>query len=380
MPLSKINSFLKNFTKETPYLVIDLSLVTNFYKKLKKKFPNTLIYYAVKANQAPEIIKCLKKEGSYFDVSSKKEIQLCLNESINPSRLSYGNTIKKVKDILWAYNKGVRLFAFDSEEELNKISVNAKNSRVFCRLQVPNQGANWPLSNKFGCSAEMAKKLMLCVHKKGLIPSGLSFHVGSQQTNIDRWKDALRICYEVYLYLKNNDIQIKFINIGGGFPVDYKDFKGNLDNFYNKLNREIEKVFGLSKLQVILEPGRVLVAPAGIIESEVVLVSRKSSKDKVRWVYIDIGRFGGLAETEGEAIKYKIEVVKKKNCNTAPVIIAGPTCDGADILYEKDYYQLPLNLKAGDRLRIYNTGAYTTVYTSNFNSLERLKEYFIKIT
>ena len=380
MSLRKINLFLKNFTKETPYLVIDLSLVANFYQNLKKKFPNSLIYYAVKANPAPEIIKCLKKEGSYFDVSSKKEIQLCLNESVIPSHLSYGNTIKKAKDILWAYNKGVRLFAFDSEEELNKISVNAKSSKVFCRLQVPNQGANWPLSKKFGCSSEMAKKLMLCAHKKGLIPSGLSFHVGSQQTNIDRWKEALSICHEVYLCLKNNDIEIKFINIGGGFPVDYKDFKGNLDNFYKILNREIKKVFGFNKLQIILEPGRVLVAPAGIIESEVVLVSKKSSKDKVRWVYIDIGRFGGLAETEGEAIKYKIEVVKKKNYNTAPVIIAGPTCDGADILYEKDSYRLPLNLKAGDRLRIYNTGAYTTVYTSDFNSLERLKEYFIKIT
>ena len=91
------------------------------------------------------------------------------------------------RDILWAYNKGVRLFAFDSEEELNKIAINAKSSKVFCRLQVSNQGANWPLSKKFGCSPEMAKKLMLCAIKKGLIPSGLSFHVGSQQINIDRF-------------------------------------------------------------------------------------------------------------------------------------------------------------------------------------------------
>ena len=100
---------------------------------------------------------------------------------------------------------------------------------------------------------------------------------------------------------------------------------------------------------------------------------------KLLWVYLDIGRFGGLAETESEAIKYKILSVGKKNFLTGPVIIAGPSCDGADILYEKNDYDLPINIQTGDRVRIYSTGAYTSVYASDFNGIKRLKEYFINI-
>ncbi len=377
MSLLLINKYLDENKLPTPCLVMDLSLIEKFYNKLQNAFPKSKIYYAVKANPAPEILNCLKKSGSYFDVSSKKEIEICLKQSINPSFLSYGNTIKKQKDILWAYKKGIKLFAFDSIEELKKICSNTKNSKVFCRLQVPNQGANWPLSKKFGCSVNMAKELMLYAKKNGVIPAGLSFHVGSQQTKIERWIDALKICYEVFTYLKKNKIELEFLNIGGGIPVNYKYFSFDLDIFAKKINNEIKNIFIDGCPKIILEPGRSLVAEAGIIETEVILVSKKNKNDFLRWVYIDIGRFGGLAETEGEAIKYKISYSEDNSFEKGPVIIAGPTCDGADILYEKDNYELPLRLKSGDRLRIYGAGSYTSVYTSNFNSMERLKEYFI---
>ena len=373
-----INKYLDKNKLPTPCLVMDLSLIELFFKRLQNSFPKSKIYYAVKANSAPEIINCLKNRGSYFDVSSKKEIEICLKQSINPSFLSYGNTIKKEKDIIWAYKKGIRLFAFDSIEELNKICRSVENSKVFCRLQVPNQGANWPLSKKFGCSADMAKELMIYAKKNGVIPAGLSFHVGSQQTNIERWRDALKICHEVFQYLKKNKIELEFLNIGGGIPVSYKDFSFNLNIFSKKINSEIKNIFKSSSPKIMLEPGRSLVAEAGIIETEVILVSQKNKDDFVRWVYIDIGRFGGLAETEGEAIKYKIVYSKDSNFKKGPAIIAGPTCDGADILYEKNNYKLPLKLKSGDRLRIYGAGSYTSVYASSFNSMERLKEYFIE--
>ena len=373
----KINKFLKKSELETPFLVIDLSLVSKSYNNLKKFFPKNRIYYAVKANPSIEILNCLKNEGSYFDVSSKNEIKLCLSQSINPDHLSFGNTIKKDKDILWAYKKGIKLFAFDSIEELNKIEKNAKTSKVFCRLQVPNQGANWPLSKKFGCSVNMAKELMLAASKKNLTPAGLSFHVGSQQVNINRWVESLKLCFEVYSFLKEKNIFIDFINIGGGIPVNYDDFNFNLKSFSQKLNKSIKSIFGSNPINIILEPGRSIVAEAGVIESEVILVSKKNENDNKRWVYLDIGRFGGLAETESEAIRYKIIPVKNSS-QCAPVNIAGPSCDGADIIYEKYNYELPKNLKSGDKVRIYSAGAYTSVYVSDFNGLQRLKEYFIK--
>mgnify|MGYP001460498583 FL=1 len=215
--------------------------------------------------------------------------------------------------------------------------------------------------------------------KNGVIPAGLSFHVGSQQTKIERWTEALKISYEVFKYLKKNKIELEFLNIGGGIPVNYKDFSFDLRIFSKKINKEIKNIFIEGSPRIMLEPGRALVAEAGIIETEVILVSKKNKNDLLRWVYIDIGRFGGLAESEGEAIKYKISSSKEYNCKKGPVIIAGPTCDGADIIYENNY-ELPLDLKSGDRLRIYGTGSYTSVYTSNFNSMERIKEYFINVT
>lgn len=377
MTISDIDKYFDKSDLESPSLVIDLSIVTKSYRKLKESFPNGTIYYAVKANPAIEILNCLKNQGSCFDVSSRKEIELCLSQSIHPSYLSFGNTVKKEKDILWAYNQGIKLFAFDSIEELNKIENNAKNSKVFCRMQVPNEGANWPLSKKFGCSISMAKELMLKAYEKNLSPVGLSFHVGSQQTNILRWEESLKICFKVYSHLKANNIKLNFINIGGGIPVDYKDYNFDLNIFAKKLNNIIKNIFKGEHIAIILEPGRFIVAEAGVIESEVILVSKKDYNDQKRWVYLDIGRFGGLAETESEAINYKIISVNNNTISNSLVNIAGPSCDGADILYEKNKYQLPNNLKSGDKVRIYSAGAYTSVYSSDFNGLQKLKEYFI---
>ena len=357
---------------------MDLGVVLESFKNIKNTFEGSEIFYAVKANPSKEILNCLNKAGSKFDVSSKQEIELCLSLGIEAIKLSFGSTLKKTKDISWAHKNGVSLYAFDAVEELRKIAKHAHGSRVFCRLEVPNQGAHWPLSNKFGCSIDMAKELLILADKIGLTPVGISFHVGSQQTKVQRWKEALEMCGEVYNYLQNYKIKLDFINIGGGIPVPYLVNDFEFKSFFKEFEEIINNSFGKKPPNIMMEPGRVIVAEAGIIESEIVLVSQKDKNQKERWVYLDIGRFSGLAETEGEAIKYKIEV-KNDDYNKGPVIIAGPTCDGADILYEKMKFQFPLKLRAGDKVRIYSAGAYTSVYSSNFNGISRLKEYFVNI-
>ena len=199
---SNIIKFLESSSIENPCLVIDMEVVEKSFRKIQKAYLGSDIFYAVKANPAKEILESLNRMGSKFDVSSRKEIELCLSLGIEPSKLSYGNTLKKSADIAWAYKNGVSLYVFDAVEELYKISDNAPGSRVFCRLQVPNQGAHWPLSNKFGCSKDMAKELLLLANTIDLLPVGISFHVGSQQTNIKKWGKALAMCKEVYLFLK----------------------------------------------------------------------------------------------------------------------------------------------------------------------------------
>src|SRR5690606_2240637 len=187
----KIARFLAEKQPETPCLVIDVEEVARAYRLLQKYLPLARIFYAVKANPAPEIVGALKKLGSSFDVASRGEVDLCLGLGADPAKLSFGNTIKKERDIAYAWARGIRLYAFDSEAELEKLARSAPGSRVFCRILVDSAGAEWPLSRKFGCAPEMAMDLLRRARDMGLDPYGVSFHVGSQQTNLEQWDGAV---------------------------------------------------------------------------------------------------------------------------------------------------------------------------------------------
>ena len=176
----RIARFLAEQTPETPCLVVDLDLIVAAYEALRRYLPLARIYYAVKANPAAEIIAMLNRKGASFDVASRGEIGLCLGNGVDPERLSFGNTIKKEKDIAYAHQAGVRLFAFDSLHELEKLARAAPGARVFCRILVTCDGAEWPLSRKFGCAPEMVIELLRQARDAGLEFYGISFHVGSQ--------------------------------------------------------------------------------------------------------------------------------------------------------------------------------------------------------
>jgi ornithine decarboxylase len=136
--------------------------------------------------------------------------------------------------------------------------------------------------------------------------------------------------------------------------------------------------FGDELPEIILEPGRSMVGDAGIIVSEVVLVSRKNNTALQRWVYTDVGKFNGLIETLDEAIKYPVVTALQEGLKEGDVILAGPTCDSMDIMYENAGYQLPLSLAPGDKLYWLSTGAYTSSYAAvEFNGFPPIKTYFI---
>jgi len=335
------------------------------------------VFYAVKANPAPEVVGALKDLGSSFDVASRNEIDLCLGRGIAADNISYGNTIKKERDIAYAYEKGVRLFAFDSLPELEKLSRVAPGARVFCRILVECTGADWPLSRKFGCAPEMAVELLRQARGMGLDPYGVSFHVGSQQTDLTQWDSAIGRAAKMFSALAETDINLRMINVGGGFPAKYRGDVPAVVSYANAVMTAMTAHFGNNLPDMIIEPGRSIVGDAGVIQSEVVLISKKSANDPKRWVYLDVGKFGGLAETMDEAIKYRIKTPADGGPR-GPVVIAGPTCDSADILYERTVYRLPLELKVGDRVEILSTGAYTSSYSAvNFNGFTPLKTYCI---
>ena len=381
----KIARFLAERRPPTPCLVFDLDVVEQNYQDMRHALPDAQIYYAVKANPAPEILSLLVDLGSRFDTASVAEIRMALAAGARPEDISYGNTIKKQVDIATAYALGVRLFAFDSEAELNKLAAAAPGSNVFCRILTSGAGADWPLSRKFGCTVGMAESLLKAAPGKGLTPVGVSFHVGSQQRDPDQWDHALAETASLFQRLEAAGIVLSLVNLGGGFPTKYRRELPTTAEYGQSIRHALERHFGNRLPETIIEPGRAMVGNAGVIQTEVVLISRKSvndndpahaNEDNRRWVYLDIGKFGGLAETMDEAIQYPI--VSERTGPTEAVILAGPTCDSADVLYEKADYQLPLSLEIGDKLEIQATGAYTTTYSAvAFNGFQPLEAYYI---
>jgi ornithine decarboxylase len=372
----KIAHFLAEQSPETPCLVVDLDIVAEAYDMLCRYLPNASVYYAVKANPAAEIVRLLAARGSNFDVASRGEIALCLDNGATADRLSFGNTIKKERDIAFAYQAGVRLFAFDSEAELEKLARAAPAARVFCRILVSCEGADWPLSRKFGCAPEMAAALLRRARDYGLDPYGVSFHVGSQQTDLGQWDGAIGVVAQMFSLLAEADINLRMVNIGGGFPARYRGRVSNVAEYARAVTAALTHHFGNQLPEIIIEPGRSLVGDAGLIQSEVVLIADKGDGGK-RWVYLDVGKFNGLAETIGESIKYRIEAPGRAG-PLGPVILAGPTCDSADILYEDTEYRLPISLEVGDKVEILAAGAYTASYASvGFNGFPPLRTYCI---
>lgn len=362
-------------TEETPFLVVLLDMIKAKFEEFRSSFPYAKIYYAVKANPGVEVLTLLRDLGSNFDIASVYELDKLLTLGVSPDRISYGNTIKKARHVREAYEKGVRLFVTDSEADIKNLAKEAPGSKIFFRVLMEALTADWPLSRKFGCQPRMVTELVSQAADAGLDPFGISFHVGSQQREISAWDAAIAKANYLFEWMEEEHIHLKAMNMGGGFPADYLSKTNPLSMYAEEIARYIGLHFGDDVPEIYLEPGRGLVGEAGVLVSEVVLISKKSKTDLKRWVYTDVGKFNGLIETMEESIKYP--VYTEKNGETGDVILAGPTCDSQDIMYEDFKYQLPLGLEIGDKVYWLSTGAYTTSYSSvEFNGFPPLKTYF----
>ncbi|MEX5598986.1 type III PLP-dependent enzyme [Pseudophaeobacter sp. C1-32P7] len=371
VPTARHIEYIANTAFARPTLVIDGAAVSRQYQALANGLGRARIHYAVKANPEAALLRRLVRSGSNFDAASRAEIEMCLAAGAAPHQITFGNTIKRPADIAFAHGIGIRHFAVDAVEELEKLAEHAPGAHVCVRLLVDATGADWPLSRKFGCTPDMALALMDRARTLGLVADGLSFHVGSQTRDPMMWGATLDQVHVVWQAAKDAGLSMRLLNIGGGFPASYVNTVMGPSDYARAVMAQVDARFPDAS-EVMAEPGRGLVAEAGAIVAEVLLVSKKHDEDLHRWVYLDIGKFSGLAETMDEAIRYRI-TSDRDHESTGPCVLAGPSCDSADVLYEKQPYQLPLGLKAGDRVVIHACGAYTSTYASvGFNGFPPL--------
>ncbi|MCX8026310.1 MAG: type III PLP-dependent enzyme [Thermodesulfovibrionales bacterium] len=340
-----------------PYLLVNKDVVINKIKQIGKGVEGSKVYYAVKANPDIEILKLLAEMDIGFEIASEGELELLKSLSVGPERIISSNPIKTFKFLISARDYGVRYFAYDSYSEVDKIARYVPNSLVYVRLSVSNEGSEWPLSKKFGVEIDEAANLLEYARDKGLLPVGLTFHVGSQCNNAYNWHMAIEKSRELWDLARQRGIDLKVLNIGGGYPIRYtKDVVG-IESIEKRISQSIRQKFP-EGVEVFIEPGRAVVGDAGVFVSTVIGKAKRGNED---WLYIDVGVFNGLMESIG-GIKYSY-VVGSRN----PVkrwTIAGPSCDSFDVIDKE--VELP-EPDIGNRILILSSGAYTISYASEFN-------------
>ena len=362
-PSPALEHLLAAAERPTPFLALDPAVAADRYQRLAALFPGAAVRYAVKACPHPAVLRALAGQGCGFDVASIGEIRLVLDAGAAPGVLCNGNPVRSRHDVAAAYTAGVRSWVTDSAEDLELLGEHAPGSRVLARLLVSDAGAATPFLGKFGATADEAVRLLRAAPGRGLEPAGVAFHTGSQQCHPASFATAVATALSV---ASRAGLSRPVLDVGGGFPVAYREPVPTLDAFATAIRAAVADAVTagvVEQARLMLEPGRWIVAEAGVIRATVLRVSRRPGIDDRRWVYLDVGRYTGLAETENEAIAYAVRAPGRSGPAEAAVL-SGPTCDGDDVLYRRRTCALPLTLRAGDALDLLATGAYTASYAS----------------
>jgi ornithine decarboxylase len=354
----------------TPFLELEVDVAVARYRALAAALPGAVVHYAVKANPHPDLLAALVAAGANADVASPAEVRTALAAGASPDDLVYSNPVKRHDHIAEAAALGVRLLVVDSLPELHKVAEAAPGTAVLCRLVTSGAGSDWPLSRKYGCSVPQAVDILRAAPALGLDPAGVSFHVGSQQRDPEAWRSPIAAAATVFHALAADGLRPWLLDLGGGFPAHHEGGVPAIEAYGAVIEDELARSFERgSRPRIIVEPGRGIVGDAGAVVTTVVAVV---SRGDVRWVYLDAGVFTGLVETLDEAIRYRLET-SADGGPTGPCVLAGPTCDSADVLYQVEPVHLPLDLAEGDIVRLESAGAYTACYsTIGFNGFDPL--------
>ncbi len=365
--IQKALRFLKGTDMEPPYLLIDKARVRQKVRSIGRHIKNSSVFYAVKANPDIEILKLVNSLGIGFEIASEGELNILASIGVTNDRIISSNPIKSFRFLRMARAYGVTYFAVDSKEEIEKLHEFSPECNVYIRLSVPNEGSEWPLSKKFAVEIDEAEELLVYARKRGLNPVGITFHVGSQCTNIYNWNTALDKAKSLWDKVEKRGIRLSILNIGGGYPIRYTKNVVDVETIDKNVNSLIYEKFPKTT-KIYIEPGRAVVGDAGIFVTKVIGKARRSDED---WLYIDVGVFNGLMESVG-GIKYSYIVDGYRH--TKKWTLAGPSCDSFDVI-DKDI-ELP-EPEVGNIMLILSSGAYTISYASEFNGFSIPKTILI---
>jgi ornithine decarboxylase len=358
--LFKALQYLDNEKIITPFLLIDSEKVREKVALIGRHIKNAKLFYAVKANPDIKVIKFLNKLKTGFEIASEGELELLLSIGVEASRIISSNPVKSLKFLKLAASYGVDRFSFDSPDEVDKLMKYIPGCSVYIRLSVPNEGSEWPLSKKFGVELDNALKLLLYAGERGLKPAGITFHVGSQCTNMYSWNIALDKAKALWDMAGKKGLKLKLLNIGGGYPINYTKNVVGIEAIERNINTLIYERFP-EDIDIYIEPGRAVVGDAGIFVSTVI---GKAKREDQEWLYIDVGVFNGLMESVG-GIKYSYIVESNKQVRSRKLwTMAGPSCDSFDVIDKNVLLPEP---EVGNLILILSSGAYTISYASEFN-------------
>lgn len=346
----------------SPLLVLSLKQIEANYMCLKTYMPRARVFYAIKANPHPEILKTMIKLGSSFDVASDGEIRTLHDMGVEGERLIYANPVKTTGGLQACRECGVSKMTFDSASEIEKIRAICPDATVLLRLRIDNSSAHVDLNKKFGAAREHALDLMLKAKEAGLDMAGIAFHVGSQTVSADPYLHGLDIARELFEEAAAASLKLRILDIGGGFPIPEPKVRFNLPEMLKQINARLDEDF--PGIDVWAEPGRYICGTAVNLITSVIGVNERGGQP---WYFLDEGLYGTFSGVIFDQWDFKLISFKEGEERVAATF-AGPSCDSLDIMFRG---KMTVPLEVGDLLLVPSCGAYTSASATTFNGFSK---------
>lgn len=346
----------------SPLLVLSLKQIEANYMCLKTYMPRARVFYAIKANPHPEILKTMIKLGSSFDVASDGEIRTLHDMGVEGERLIYANPVKTTGGLQACRECGVSKMTFDSASEIEKIRAICPDATVLLRLRIDNSSAHVDLNKKFGAAREHALNLMLKAKEAGLDIAGIAFHVGSQTVSADPYLHGLDIARELFEEAAAAGLKLRILDIGGGFPIPEPKVRFNLPEMLKQINARLDEDF--PGIDVWAEPGRYICGTAVNLITSVIGVNERGGQP---WYFLDEGLYGTFSGVIFDQWDFKLISFKEGEERVAATF-AGPSCDSLDIMFRG---KMTVPLEVGDLLLVPSCGAYTSASATTFNGFSK---------